>query len=385
MRSGANWPTARIRAMRPPSRILVVKLATLGDLLTITPALRALRTSCTAAHIGVLTTPSSAPALRGLDSLDEVVTFDKYVFDRPSDALRSLPRALRLASELRVRNWDTLVLLHHLTTPFGIAKYAALGLCSGAAQRVGLDNGRGRWFLTDSAPDHGFGWHHEADYWLDVVAVIGARHPGNVRFEMCIAPDDDAWAAARWHELRLDGAALLVPGSGAYSRARRWSPERFCEVGRRLLDRHGLAPVVLSGLDSDEQVLAQRIVAEIGPEARLLPAAPGPQALGAFIRRCQVVVANDSGPVHVAAAVGTPVVAIFGPSNDRAWGPYPVDDPGHRVVREQLACAPCIHRGHDFGTPQGCPARTCLALVDVPQVLAAAELVLTARRPPVPA
>jgi heptosyltransferase-2 len=87
-------------------------------------------------------------------------------------------------------------------------------------------------------------------------------------------------------------------------------------------------------------------------------------------------VANDGGVVHVATAVGTPVVAIFGPSNDRAWGPYPIDDPCHQVVREQLACAPCIHRGHSFGTPQGCPARTCLALVEPSAVIAAAERAL---------
>src|SRR5215217_7566227 len=104
-----------------PDRMLVVKLATLGDLLTITPALRALRTADPDAHIGVLTTPSSAAALRGLDTVDEVLTFDKVAFDRPADALRSLPMAIRLASALRAGRWDTLVLLHHLTTPFGIA------------------------------------------------------------------------------------------------------------------------------------------------------------------------------------------------------------------------------------------------------------------------
>jgi heptosyltransferase-2 len=196
--------------------------------------------------------------------------------------------------------------------------------------------------------------------------------------ELCIAPDDDGWAAARWSELQLREAVLLVPGSGAFSRARRWSPERFARVGTTLLDRHGLAPVVLSGLDADEQALAQGVAAQIGPIARIAPPAPSPQALGALVRRFRVVVANDGGVVHVATAVGTPVVAVFGPSNDRAWGPYPPHSPRHQVVREALACAPCIHRGHSFGTPQGCPARTCLAILEVSDVLAATERVLTA-------
>ena len=366
--------------MRSPRRILVVKLASLGDLLTATPALRALRATFPDAHIGVLTTPASAPALRGLDTFDRVLTFDKFAFDRPADAARSLPNALALARDLRRADWDTLVLLHHLTTPFGIAKYAALSLGSGAPRRVGLDNGRGRWFLTDSAVDRGFGWHHEVDYWLDVVGVLGAQHPSltKPRLELCIAPDDDGWAAARWQELQLHEAVMLVPGSGAFSRARRWSPERFAQVGQSLHERHGLVPMVLSGLDPDEQVLAHQVAADIGPTARIGPPAPSPQALGALLRRCRLVVANDGGVVHVATAVGAAVVAVFGPSNDRAWGPYPPRNPRHQVVRETLACAPCIHRGHAFGTPQGCPARTCLAILEASDVLAAAERALVA-------
>jgi heptosyltransferase-2 len=136
-------------------------------------------------------------------------------------------------------------------------------------------------------------------------------------------------------------------------------------------------PVVLSGLEADERDLARAVAEQIGPVARVAPAAPSPQALGAFVRRCRVVIGNDGGVIHVASAVKTPVVAIFGPTNDRAWGPYPADDPGHAVVREVLACAPCIHRGHDFGTPEGCPARTCLAILEPSRVLQAAERLLS--------
>src|SRR4051812_5639638 len=117
--------------MHQPRRILVVKLATMGDVLMATPALRALRASLPAAHIGLLLTPPTAGVLRGLDLVDEMIPFDKYAFDRPADALRNVLRAVRLGKKLRRGRWDTLVLLHHLTTPFGIAKYAALSLASG--------------------------------------------------------------------------------------------------------------------------------------------------------------------------------------------------------------------------------------------------------------
>lgn len=363
--------------MTSPDRILVVKLATLGDVLMATPALRALRGSFPRARIGVLTTGVGASALRGLDSFDELIVFDKYAFDRPRDALRRWPRAVELAARLRAGGWDTLVLLHHLTTAFGIAKYAALSFGSGAVRRIGLENGRGRWFLTDGAPDRGFGWHHEVDYMLDVVGVLGARHTSDQpRLELAITPDDDAWAAAQWRELGGSQTVLLVPGSGAFSRARRWAPDRFADVGRKLSARYGLRPLVLAGLDVDEQALAAYVAASIGPAAAVVPAAPRPQALGSLMQRCRVVVANDSGPVHVAAAVGTPVVAIFGPSNDPMWRPYPVSDERNLVVRETLACTPCIHRGHSFGTPQGCAARTCLAVLEPSSVLEAVDRAL---------
>jgi ADP-heptose:LPS heptosyltransferase len=366
--------------MPEPERILVVKLATLGDLLTATPALRALRTRFPQAHIGVLATPGTAMALRGLDSFDEVLSFPKHGFDRPRDALARLPVATGLARRLRSGSWDTLVLLHHLTTAFGIAKYAALCLASGAPVRVGLDNGRG-WFLTHVAEDRGFGWRHEVDYGLDVVEVLGAERPARARLELVVGPEDEAWAASCWADLGLAPQQQVVvfgPGSGAYSVARRWAPSRFVEVARALQARHGLTPLVLAGLQPDEQVLARGIAAEIGPGAQVAPPAPSPQALAALLGRARLLVANDSGPVHVATTVGTPVVAIFGPTNDRAWGPYPADDPRHQVVREQLACAPCIHRGHAFGTPQGCPARTCLAILQPASVLEAAERALSA-------
>ncbi len=369
--------------MYAPRRILVVKLATLGDLLTATPALRALRSTfskASQAHIGVLATPSSAVALRGLDSFDEVLTFDKFGYDRPGEALGNVRQAVQLARMLRQGHWDTLVLLHHLTTRFGIAKYAALCLGSGAARRVGLDNGRGRWFLTHSAIDLGFGERHEVDYWLDVVGVLGAEHPGTPRLELRIAPDDEAFSDSHSHSpsdsehYAARDAVLLGPGSGRWSTARRWAPERFVEVGRALQTRYGLRPLVLGGVSDEERRLAMSIATPL--EATIVKEAPSPQALAALIRRCRLVVANDSGPVHLATAVGTPVVAIFGPSNDRAWGPYPPHDPRHQVAREVVACSPCIHRGHDFGTPQGCAARTCLAILEPQSVLAAAERAL---------
>ena len=358
-------------------RILVVKLADLGDVLTSTPAIRALRTAHPAAHLTALVTPGTVPLLAGGDLVDEIIPFEKRVFDRPMVAGLGAPAALGLARRLRSESWDALALFHHLTTPFGIAKYAALCLASGAPIVAGLDNGRG-WFLTDRVADLGFGARHEAEYWLSVAEMLGGYNPAQ-RYEATVTAEDRAWAdqTLASHDIEDRPFVMIHPGSGAFSLARRWPARRFSAVARTLASEHGLRPLVLQGHAADEQILA-RSVAVAAEFATVVGPAPTPGALVALLSRARLFVGNESGVMHMAVAAGAPIVAIFGPTNDRAWGPYPLTSPAHAVVRESLACAPCVHRGHALGTPAGCEARTCLDLIEPHTVIAAAERVLLA-------
>lgn len=362
-------------------RLLAVKLADLGDLLSVTPALRALRNGHPEAHIAALVTPSSAAILAGSTSVDEVLPFEKALFDRPLAAPRSAPAALALARQLRGGSWDALALFHHLTTPFGVAKYAALALASGAPIRAGLDNGRG-WFLTRRVRDDGFGARHEVDYWLQVAEALGGYN-ADPRLEIRVTAADRAWATAALANVGLRGrdVAIVHPGTGAFSLARRWPVERFAAVARELRGRYGFDVAVVRGPAPDEDALARQVASEASGASYGLPVVGPTPTLGALVAllgQARVFVGNDSGVMHLATAARVPVVAIFGPSNDRAWGPYPPTAPRHAIVREQLACTPCTHRGHQFGTPAGCPARTCLDLVEPADVLAAIDRVLRA-------
>jgi heptosyltransferase-2 len=347
-------------------RILVVKLATLGDLLTATPALRALRSAFPAAHVGVLATPGTAVALRGLDSVDSVIPFEKEAFDRPRDALLRLPRATQLARVLRAGGWDVLVLLHHLTTGFGVAKYAALSLASGAPIRVGLDNGRG-WFLTERVPDAGFTARHEADYWLRVVGLLGADTSPRPT-ELPVSATDRCAADDLLAGLARPIVALH-PGGGDYALARRWAPDRFAAVGRRLAERRGAQLVVVG----NEPGLNAAVAAACG--GRDLSGRTTVGALAALLERCDLLITNDSGVAHVGAAAGAPMVAIYGQTDPRAWGPYygRPDDGRAELVQVPLPCRPCLYRGHELGWRHGCATRDCLELVSTGMVLAAAE------------
>jgi len=357
-------------------RILVVKLADVGDALTATPAVRALRQRFPDAGLDVLVSPHAAPIFVRSPWVDEVIPFQKARYDSPGGAfsLPSIAAAFRLGGELRRRRYDVLVLLHHLTTRWGALKYAALALASGAGVRAGLDNGRG-WFLTHRAADEGFGHMHEIRYCLQVAGSVGASVE-DARMEMPLLPEERTWA-----EEQLPGGGPWVaihPGSGAFSAARRWPSRSFAEVADALAERG--ARIVLVGGRGEEDI-GKSVEAAMACPARSLVGRTTLGQLTAVLERAALFVGNDSGVMHLAVATETPVVAIFGPSNAQAWGPYPfVENPvGHVtdvrnvVLRSDLPCSPCLYRGRRLGLREGCAERPCMHGVTPREVLAGVD------------
>jgi len=348
-------------------RLLVVKLADIGDLLTATPALRSLRATFPAARIALLTTPQTAPLMAGAGLVDEVRALPKGQFDRPQGLLQPAGvAALKdLGVWLRQGRFDAVLLMHHLTTAFGRTKYRALLQTTGAPVRAGLDNGHGG-FLTHRAVDRGFGAQHEVAYCNDVAALLGApRDEGGLVFPLDAAAEQEATALLG--EADDDRWVAVHPGAGGFSLARRWGADRFGAVARAVAER-GYRVVVVGG--PDEVALADAVAAAARPRARNLAGRTTLRGLGAVLRRCTGYLGNDSGVTHIAAAVGTPVVAVFGPTNHQAWGPWTGGVGTATVVRADLPCSPCVYRGHSLGTPAGCPRRTCLQLVTPEQVTA---------------
>ncbi len=357
-------------------RILVVKLADLGDLLTATPALRALRLTWPTAEITALVTPHSATLLEHNDAVDHVIRFPKAIFDDPRGLVhpvrgpRAASAALELGRTLRARRFDAVVLLHHLVTGWGATKYRALARAAHAPIVAGLENGRGS-FLTHHARDAGFGERHEVEYGLDVVATLGASNP-DPRMELHLTREELSAADEQWTALGLDGqdVVALHPGSGSFSVAKRWTPEGFGAVGDALA-ADGLRVGIVAG--PGEEPLAEAVRRAMRAPSILFEDV-GLRAMAATLKRCRLFVGNDSGVMHLAATVGTPVVAVFGLSNHRAWGPYPPAE--HQVVRLDLPCSPCLYRGTSLGDKEGCPPRTCLTDLSPELVVSSARRLL---------
>ncbi|MCB9450847.1 MAG: WecB/TagA/CpsF family glycosyltransferase [Anaerolineaceae bacterium] len=373
-----------------PERYLLVQLADRGDLILTTPALAALREAHPTAHLTLLTSSHSAPLVENTGLVDAVLTFDRDSFNSSKALLR--PANLRRILKLRRGGYDTVIFFHHFTLRLGTLKFALIALASGAKRRVGLDNGRG-WFLTHRLPDAGFGAKHQAQYWLDLVGLVDAdsspRPAVVVTANPLISPTSplpNELAPDVGEGFRPSPTAesedktgtptspkiIIHAGSGGYSTARRWSPESFAAVGDALHAAYNAQIILVGGAGDD----GAAVKAAMGSEPLdLIGKTESLAELAGVIQSADLFIGGDSGVSHLAAAVGTPVVAVFGPSNPAAWSPW---NPAGTVsiVRSAPECSPCNYVGHGIGLRDGCPARTCMRMVTPEQVITAARAIL---------
>jgi heptosyltransferase-2 len=368
-----------------------------------TPALRAIRERFPAARITFLMQPNLRDLVRGGNWMNECLEWPN-----PSGA-RSY---FHFVWELRKRRFDWAILLPNSFRAAWIAWW------SGARRRIGYDrDGRG-WLLTDPIPvrnrslarvarrvawsravrpwyadgtvSHGLGdtfSRREAvaraaptipdrsegrflpiplvEYYADLVEAIGCRRPGD-RLELFTTPDEDASIESRLGALGLSARhPLVVISPGAkYGAAKCWPPERFAEVGDRLIEALDAAIVVTCG--PGEEPIARSIVGSMhhgGVSFDDPPLSLG--ELKSLIRRCDLWIGNDAGPRHVAKAFGVPVVTVFGPTHPQ-W--TATRYPAERIVRIDVECGPCQRRICPLGHHQ------CMTGVSVDAVFAAARL-----------
>ncbi|MBC8098403.1 MAG: glycosyltransferase family 9 protein, partial [Armatimonadetes bacterium] len=344
-----------------PDRILLVQLADLGDLILTTPAIAALRMTLPHAHLTLLTTAHTAAVLpSGL--VDAVITLERQQFN--SSRALFQPRNLRRLWALG--HYATIVYFHHFTLRAGTPKFALLALATRARRRIGLQNGYG-WFLTESIPDEGFGAQHQADYWLKLVALLGA--------DPASRPATVATAALELLDTQRP-RIVIHAGGGGYSTARRWQPAHFATVANALHADLGASIVLVGGANDD----AAAVKAQMHVPALDLTGQTSVAQLAGVLRTADVFIGAESGVLHLAAAVGVPLVAIFGPGNPAAWGAW-TPTSAQITLQADVTCAPCMYVGHSLGLREGCAARTCLKLITPEQVITAAKALLGDTQP----
>jgi lipopolysaccharide heptosyltransferase II len=348
--TAADWSRA--------AHVLCVRLDALGDVLMTTPALRALKESRPGRRLTLLTSPAAAPLAALVPEIDDVIAYDAPWVKGTAPRRDGTPE-FAMAERLRRGGFDAAAVF----TVYSQNPLPAAFLChlAGVPRRLAHCRENPYQLLTDWIPEpepERF-VRHEVRRQLDLVGAVGCR-TSDERLSLRVPQEVRRRADAALARLGVDRSRPWVavhPGASAASR--RYPPERFAEAARLLAD-HGL-PVVFTGADRERE-LVEAVRAAMGAPSRSLAGELDLAGLAAVIARAAVLVTNNTGPAHVAAAVGTPVVDLYALTNPQ-HAPWAVP---HRVLFHDVSCRYCYK--------SVCPERhhDCLARVPPADVARAA-------------
>jgi ADP-heptose:LPS heptosyltransferase len=369
----------RDRPTGEPSRLLVIRPDHIGDLLFATPALRALRAAYPQAHIAALVGPWGADIVRRFGHgtpcpyLDEVLTCDFPWFSRRPKASPLEPYRLLGAEARRLRGLGFDLALN---LRFDFWWGALLSYLAGIPRRVGYAIAECRPFLTEAVPYTP--GRHEVRQNLSLVehvlrggVGIQAGEPGQPPLDFPLSDEERAFAR-QWlsgHGMVEGDAVAIHPGAGAAVKL--WPADRWAAVADALAGRYGCR-ILLTG-SASERSLVQLVDVRMRARPLLVTGETTLGQLAALFAACRLVLGVDSGPLHLAVAVGAPTVHLYGPVDPALFGPWG-DPVRHAVVQAQYFDQPCQRRPCnrlDYA-PAELPAHPCMATITVEQVLEAA-------------
>jgi lipopolysaccharide heptosyltransferase II len=338
--------------------ILVLKPCCIGDVLMTTPLVTTLRAAFPEAHIDYAVGQWSRPAVATNPDIDEVLS----VADFGSPWWGRLGGTLAAAWMLRWRRYDIAFV------PEGGWLSHLLVYLAGIPRRIGI----GRWpLLLTQVVSNGEPDEHMVDVYLRMAEVAGLRR--HIARELKYVPTQGSLEHAikliNSHGFdRLPFRVALYPGGGVSPHTtlyhKRWPAERYALLADRMISRYG-GGVILLG-DESERELNFSVRNNIDHPVLDLTGRLDIDEIGAVMQMCDAVIANDTGPMHLSVAVGTPTVAIFGPTSARRFGPY---GSRHRAVQANIWCGPCYRLG---GPMKGCGA-ACVQRVTVADLVSVLE------------
>jgi heptosyltransferase I len=335
----------------PDARFLLVRLGSLGDVIHALPAASALRDAFPEARIDWLIEPKWRRLLEGNPDLTETIPLEK----------KSVAGLIATTQKLRAAHYTCAIDFQ------GLYKSALPAYASGAPRRIGFPStyareGFASIFYTVRINPRGA---HKVDHNLTLAAAAGAR-PSPPRFPLTLRPEDEKQVTQELARHNIADFYVLNPGGGWRSKC--WPPERHGELHHRLAVQHGWRGIISFG--PGEESLAQELVSAAGTPAPVaLPLGLGP--LMALMRRAKFVVSADTGPLHLASALRTPVVGLFGPTDPARNGPYGGEGANKSIViRNPGKSETTYRRGASYSSP--------MLSITVDQVADAVERLLQA-------
>jgi lipopolysaccharide heptosyltransferase I len=318
--------------MDPPSRILIIKLGSIGDVVHTLPAVADLKAAFPDSEVDWLVEPKAAVILEGNPQIHEVIQIDTQHWRR-TWSLASLRKVGQIISRLRARQYD-------LALDFqGLWKSAAWGYFSGARRLMGFgkrvlkEPGCRIFYSTRINPRPQA--VHVIDLYKELPHSLGVES-GPHQFDLPNRREDELYIEQQLASRQITDFLILNPGGGWETKT--WAPENYALLHSKLSKETGLRTVLTWG-PGEEQLIEQVCRASTSP-----PPETFPTTLTQFIalaKRARLLVGGDTGPLHLAAACRTPIVGIFGPTDPARNGPFSRED---LVVAHRVPCGPCYKR-----------------------------------------
>ncbi|MEO8045653.1 MAG: putative lipopolysaccharide heptosyltransferase III [Nitrospirota bacterium] len=327
--------------------VLIIKLRYIGDVLLATPTVRAIKAAQPDVRVTMMVNRGTEDVLSENPDLEEVIVLDKG----------SLAAQSRLIAGLRSRRFDTVI---DLTDG---DRSAFLTWISGASVRIGFNDEhrwRGKYYtqVVQSMP----GVQHRIDRDLEALKPMSIQ-AGSKDPQLWLTPEEEKSADELLDQLgvqRSQSMMILQPGARYWFKA--WPPDRYAELADRLTSHYD-CQVLIGGSNQDVD-LAQQIRQTTKSEPVIIAGRTTIKQFSAIVKNSTLFVGSDSGAMHIAAAVGTSVVALFGPSNPAEWGPR---GKTNQVIYKGLDCRVCFHPTCQRGE------QNCMKLISVDEVEAVSK------------
>lgn len=337
--------------------ILIVKLSAIGDVIHTLPSLAALRGLYPDAHITWVVEEAASGLVTGHPLLDEVIVLKRksWIKQLKSGAFKKVRHEARaFMAKLRARCYDLVIDFH------GLFKSAVIVFLSRGERKLGYDSWQEltRLFYNERIPEDMN--KHAADRYLDFVRHLGAS-VGGAQFILPLTQDTKKQAMSLMAKYNLLPKRFVAINPVAYWETKLWDNEKFARLGDSIKEDLRLDVVFTGSKKEDVLDITSRMKTD---GINLAGQTTLPQ-LAEIYKSAAIVITTDSGPMHLAAAVGTPVVALFGPTNPARTGPYGV---GHTVISSGLPCSPCLLKK--------CATGQCMKDIMPAEVLEAAKEII---------
>ncbi len=342
-------------------QILVIRFRFLGDTVLTVPFLRNLRRAEPEARIVWMVAPGDAEVVKGIPYVDEFIFWDtrKESDGRPG-AHRTLAGKISFVRELRRRRFDKVYVLKRSFSS------ALMALLSGARRRIGFDTEWRAPLLTRRVAYRAK--QHEVECFLDLLRADGIPTPDN-HLETWLSPDEDAFAADFLERTGFKpGEAVVGLHPFCANPPRGWHEDDFVAVANEVQRRYGVRILIFGG--KQDQGLAEKMRQRIAPAAVSLAGRTSLRESMALLARCTAFVCNDSGVMHLGAALGVPLVALFGPQSPAKFGPWTKNA---RVVYHAFPCSPCRQKFFTECAPSARGKPACMEAITVREVLDALD------------